>query len=109
MGERIHDPAEIEAVAIAGYFKNVLLPTAEEIQRFRASDAFPVWCKQADVQITALDAHRALAVWDAVIHFGNTCIEYGRHGDCRDTCPEFERMNKAQAALLAIFGAGEAA
>ena len=98
-----HDPAEIEAVAnrIQGAYRFI---RGTEVDPLRSDDA---WAAIAEAAITALDAHRAPAIRAAVVHYGTMCFEYGRDGDGGDASPEFESMDKAQTALLAICGINE--
>ena len=102
-----HDPAEIEAVAkeLGLYtFTAVVQPFGFESEVAIPTDYLPT---MAAGIITALDAHRAPAIRAAVIHYGTMCFEYGRDGDGGDASPEFESMDKAQTALLAICGINE--
>lgn len=45
--------AEIEAAAIAMFFRNVGEPAADQIDQFRTGDAWPVWIEQAKAALIA--------------------------------------------------------
>jgi hypothetical protein len=50
--------AEIDAAAVAMFFRNVMPVSQESIDRFKRSDAWPVWRDQALAGLTAAESAR---------------------------------------------------